>query len=397
MANKIFKVLFPWDLGIEDTKIGVGSPCLVYDPRRDSVWMLFTGWKDPVGLKREVYIVKVDNSFNLEKNTLRKIISFDFPEVREYSHNTVRCIYNEVRDEFLVTTSHGEKIYLFVYDGNWNIKWYKEIWRYSKAKDAGFPLKPAGAYWNLKDAYAVAPIQEPEEEGIEFFLVKNIHSKDVKVENMGIIGRWGRANDVLDFVTIPRFQVFIEENTKLKWLPHTFIGPTLDELRSINDFKSIFILEGSLTPLLPFDESFVQIGHPFYTTLPDGRPKLLLASFRDTWTIKDSSDEKEGREGYSHEIWGIEVDSTIFNSDSYGELRGRINEDSSGRWIYCPNRRKIAISSSKDLKIEMKVSLSDNVAEEIKANAGINVIDSPLTWVRISGEGNISATVVATK
>lgn len=381
----VVKVLTPYDVKNEEIKIGVGTPYIIHDIKRNKYWLLFTGWKDPNGLKREAFVAEIDEDLGVKEETIKKIVPKDFPETVDYTHNTVRGIYNPVRDEFYVTTSHGSKIYLFVFDPNWNLKGYKQLIDFGKVKDAGFPIKPFGAYADLHNAVAVSPSLDSL--SIELYFIKNIDDlSQIEVQNWGEVARWGRGNDVIDLVTMPRYQIFVEQDTSSKWILHTFIGPSAEELNSTDDLKNLYFLEASLMPMLQLDDQLVQIGHPQYTTLPDGEPKILFASFRDTW----SSSLTTKKEGYSHEIWALYVDDLIFDPRSYGELKGIVTGN---KWIYVPFARKLYITTQSEGIAEFKATINDDVIEEIKLEKGLNVIDDPLTFIKLKLPSK--ATVIA--
>ncbi|MBP1358159.1 MAG: hypothetical protein JZD40_06725, partial [Sulfolobus sp.] len=190
---------------------GVGTPNIIYDVKRDKNWLLFTGWKDPVGLKREGFVALIDESLNVNLSTIKKILPQDFPEKANYTNNVVRGLFNAVRDEFIVTTSHGNKIFLVTYDKDWNLKSYKELMVFKDVRDFGLPIRATGAYGNIKDAIAVTP--DPENSNA----IKIYHIKDVDdinkatVEDWGEIGRWG-GNDVIELTILTGVFLITETN-----------------------------------------------------------------------------------------------------------------------------------------------------------------------------------------
>jgi hypothetical protein len=391
MVPLIRPVLVPSRLPVGDLRGGVGTPYMVYDVRRDRYWLLFTGWSDPTGLKREGFVAPVDEGLNVDLSGLRKILPSTFPEPAEYTNNAIRGLYNEARDEFYVTSTHGKDAYIFVFDHEWVLKGYKVLVG-GFNKDSGFPIRPTGAYGNIRDALAVAPIGDSSAVGL--FMVRNFDDlNELKVEDWGELGRWGRGNDVIDFTTMPRFQVFVEVDSPNKWILQTYIGPSLDEVWAIDDLKNVALLEASLMPLLGVEDSLTQIGHPHYTTLPDGKPKLLFASFRDTWSTRPDTK----REGYTHEIWAVYVDESIFNPASYGELRGVFTGVES-KWYYVPHADRLLVSISGEAELHQKLDLHDEVEQVTKLSRGINVIDKPATWVKIKAGVQVKATIkVVTK
>ena len=388
MGIKIRPILIPSKLPVGDLKGGVGTPYIVYDVRRDRYWLLFTGWSDPTGLKREGFVAPIDEDLNVDLGQLKKILPTTLPEPADYTNNAVRGIYNEARDEFVVTSTHGKNAYIFVFDPEWNLKGYKVLLS-GFGKDSGVPIRPTGAYGNIRDALAVTPVGDSS--AIGMFMVRNFDDLgELKVEDWGELGRWGRGNDVIDFVTMPRFQVFVEVDSPNKWVLQTYIGPSIDELSSITDLKDISILQASLMPLLGIDDSFTQVGHPHYTTLPDGEPKLLFASFRDTWSIRPDTK----REGYTHEIWAAYVDESIFSPESYGELRGLFSGNES-KWIYVPRAGRLIVSISGEAELIQKADIHDDEAQVVKLSKGVNIIEKPLTWVKIRASGQVKATIKA--
>jgi hypothetical protein len=377
---------------MEDIRGGVGTPYLIQDVKRDRVWLLFTGWKDPVGLKREGLVAEVDEDLNVSLRTARKILPSEFPTKVDYTHNAVRGIYNEARDEFLVTSTHGSKVLLFVFDPHWNLKGHREILDFGRVADPGFPMKPTGAYGVLTEALASTPlVKERGSPGVGLYLVKNVDDlSKVEVEDWGEFGRWANANDVIDLTTLPRIQVFVEEDNAGKWGLQTFLGPTVEEVPQLNSLKEVEALQASLMPLLPIDDSLTQVGHPHYTILPDGRPKLLFASFRDTWTRNPSTN----REGYTHEIWAAEVSLQVFDPRAYPERRGLFNGRQS-KWFYASGVSKLLVNISGPAKLRMRLSLEDQEVEEQELRKGLNVVQSPGTWVQISSQAEVKATIVA--
>ena len=389
MVPLIKPVLVPSRQPVGDLRGGVGTPYIAYDVKRNRYWLLFTGWSDPTGLKREGFVAPIDESLNVDLSQVRKILPSTFPEPAEYTNNTIRGLYNEAKDEFYVVSTHGKNSYIFVFDPDWNLKGYKPLIVRDYVWDSGAPIRPTGAYGNIRDALAVVPIENSEAIGL--FMIRNVDDlNELKVEDWGELGRWGRGNDVIDFTTMPRFQVFVEVDSPNKWLLQTYIGPSLDEVWSINDLRDIAILEASLMPLLGIEDSFTQVGHPHYTTLPDGKPKLLLASFRDTWSIRPDTK----KEGYTHEIWAVYVDEGIFNPSNYGELRGLFNGTES-KWYYVPSADRLMVSVNGDAELHMKLDFHVDVEQVIKLSRGINTIDKPATWVKLKASTQVKATIKA--
>ena len=170
---------------------------------------------------------------------------------------------------------------------------------------------------------------------------------------------------------------------------HTFVGPSLDEIFLPDDIKQIGLLQGSLMHLLGLDV-FVQVGHPHYTTEPDRKSKLFFASFRDTFSNRTGT----GKEGYTHEIWVVEVNTSIFDPRSYSELKGKFKGEES-KWHYVSNAKKLIISLNSETELHLKLDIKDEMNKVIKLSKGINVIDKPTTWIRLISPSEITATIKA--
>ncbi|MFP3220097.1 MAG: hypothetical protein RXR41_02985, partial [Candidatus Marsarchaeota archaeon] len=280
------KVLTPYE-GIEGLRGGVGTPNVVYDVRRDAHWLVFTGWDDPSGMRREVWTAKIDERLVVDKSTVKRIIPADFPVRQDYTNNTVRVIYNAVRDQFILTTTHGNAGYIYYFRPDWTMITYKKL--VEGVGDHSIPIRPLGCYGKNHDALTVVPrgadIVLGELSGLD-------EVSSVTFKEISIASEWGSSNDVLDLVTVPRLAAFVEEDSTNKWLLHAFLGPSFDEL-SYAFLPEFGMLHGSLMPLLGLSDEFVQVGHPHYTTEPDGVPRLFFASFRDSW----SSTPSTSREG----------------------------------------------------------------------------------------------------
>ncbi|MEM1526689.1 MAG: hypothetical protein QW775_02410 [Ignisphaera sp.] len=379
---KIEPILIPYEVkSVEDIKGGVGTPNLIHDIKRNVYWLLFTGWRDPRGRLREVFVVEVDKSLALQWNTLKKILRYDFPVSAPYTHNTVRGFYNATKDEFIITTSHGSKILLYTFDNEWNLKKYKEIIDLGSVRDFGFPVKPVGVYTKYRDAIAVTRNSERKEE-LEIYTVKNIDNIDeVTTENLGVIARWG-SNDVMDFTLLPRFQIFAEQNSCSKWTLHTFVGPTLDEIPSDEFFGKFIIMQTPITHLLEIDDNIVQLGHPHYTVLPDGVPKLLVVAFRDTWSLRSDT----GRWGYTHEIWSVYLDKNLFDPKLYYSFKLKIFPRDMNKYIYVPYAKKLTVYSGLPLDriklYEAQLPGEDFIINPLKKDGKL-IIEDPSQWIKL--------------
>jgi len=120
-GSKIVTVLRPQDIRSDfpDFSGGVGTPYILFNSNTGEKWLLFTGWKDPVGLKREVAVALMEKDMSVDTKRIRKILSSDFM-AGSYTMNAVRGVYNPVRDEFIVTVTQDDGAYVFWFDSDWN-------------------------------------------------------------------------------------------------------------------------------------------------------------------------------------------------------------------------------------------------------------------------------------
>jgi len=390
------KVLTPYE-GIEGLRGGVGTPNVVYDVRRDAHWLVFTGWDDPSGMRREVWTAKIDERLVVDKSTVKRIIPADFPVRQDYTNNTVRVIYNAVRDQFILTTTHGNAGYIYYFRPDWTMITYKKL--VEGVGDHSIPIRPLGCYGKNHDALTVIPrgadIVLGELSGLD-------EVSSVTFKEISIASEWGSSNDVLDLVTVPRLAAFVEEDSTNKWLLHAFLGPSFDEL-SYAFLPEFGMLHGSLMPLLGLSDEFVQVGHPHYTTEPDGVPRLFFASFRDSW----SSTPSTSREGYAHEIWAAEVGPEIFKNESYGVLSDHAisqKRGPHGKWYFVGNAKRLELlvtgvraESEAIIRLKEKGNPADqDVSTEyrVKQSEKITVTD-PAPYVKPEAEGADLVTLVA--
>ncbi len=389
---KLKKVLTPY-VGIEGLKGGVGTPNLVYDVRRDKHWLVFTGWDDPTGVRREVWVALVDSDLSVDRTSVKRVIPSSFPEKESYTNNTVRAVYNAVRDQFIVTTTHGNSGYIYYFRPDWTMITFKKI--IDGVGDHSIPIRPFGCYGKNHDALTIMP------KGQHLMLaeIDDVDDVDkVTLRQLGTVARWGKSNDVLDLATVPRLAAFVEEDATNKWLIHSFLGPSLDDI-NYEFLKQVGLLHGSLMPLLGLNDELVQVGHPHYTLEPDGVPKLLFASFRDSW----SSTPSTPREGYAHEIWSIEVGAEIFKNEAYGVLSDRaLMSEQASRWYFVGNARTLnvlltGINDAVDVEVAEKANVED---EEVVTRYSVKgktklVVESPSPYVKVSASLPISATLSA--
>lgn len=131
-------------------------------------------------------------------------------------------------------------------------------------------------------------------------------------------------------------------------------------------------------PLLGLDDYFIQVGHPHYTTRPDGIPKIMFTTFRDTWSVSP----KTNKEGYTHEIWAVNISEEVFDPNSYRELKG-VFQGVESKWYYGKGGRDLLIYSIQNGKVYGKISFDDEPFEVSEIKKGFNVIHNPLSWFKI--------------
>ncbi|MFQ1020764.1 hypothetical protein [Tardisphaera saccharovorans] len=389
------KVLTPYE-GIEGLVGGVGTPNVVYDVRRDKHWLVFTGWSDPTGMRREIWAAQMMKDLSLDRSTLKRVIPSEFPERESYTNNTVRAIYNAVRDQFILTTTHGKGGYIYYFRPDWTLITYRKI--VEGVGDHSIPVRPLGCYGKNHDALTIIP------RGQDLVLgqITDVDdSERVKFTEMGVAAEWGESNDVLDLVTVPRLAAFVEEDATNKWLLHSFLGPSLDDIYS-GFLSQVGLLHGSLMPLLGLSDEFVQVGHPHYTLEPDGKPKLFFAAFRDSWSATPST----SREGYAHEIWEVEVGPELFKNESYGVLSDKAisqTRQSPSKWYFVGGARSLllmvtGVKEGARVELRERANVKDEDATslfELKSNSKI-VVPDPAPYVSVSADPSVSVTLTAT-
>ncbi|MEM1582005.1 MAG: hypothetical protein QXK89_05795 [Candidatus Bathyarchaeia archaeon] len=392
--GKVIPVLRPQELkrDFPDFSGGVGTPYIIFNSLTGEKWLLFTGWKDPVGLKREGAVAPIEKDLSIDVNRIKKILpSGVIPGT--YTMNAVRGIYNPVRDEFIVTVTQDREAYVFWFDSSWNKLGFKRI--LEGVGDHGVPFKPIGAYGYLHDAVASIPSGEK----IKLLSIKDVDDFErARVEDYGVAAWHGGGNDVLDFLLMPRISVITESDEFGKWVLKMFMGPPLSDVKGLDPkggIPVIGLLEGDILPNLMVDDLFTQVGHPHYTTEPDGHPKILFASFRDTWSTR----RETGREGYVHEIYAVYVDYSIFDPRNYGVLKDRVFVQSQrelpGKWYWTgPAKKALLIYSGANrtkVSIEMceatsLINSEDYVATclEMPENCGKITLDNPAPFIKVN-------------
>lgn len=389
---KVMTVLRPQDIGKDfpDFSGGVGTPYILFNSNTGEKWLLFTGWKDPVGSKREAAVTLIEKDMSVDTRKIRKILSSDLI-AGSYTMNAVRGVYNPVRDEFIVTVTQDDSAYVFWFDSDWNRIGFQRIM--GGVYDHGVAFKPLGAYGYLHDALAAVPAGAR----IKLLGLRGVDEHGgVRVEDYGIAAWHGVGNAVLDLLLMPRVSVIAESDEFGKWVLKSFIGPPPNDVKGLceNGVASIGLLEGDLLPLLPVDDILIQVGHPHYTTEPDGYPKLFCASFRDTWSTR----RETGKEGYTHEICTVQVDTRIFDPRSYGVLKDRVfipgERSLPSKWYWVGPAEKITLVATSAVEGGMVVELSescsltsieDSLRHRLEASSGCNklVVENPAPFIRI--------------
>ncbi|MEM2849816.1 MAG: hypothetical protein QXI36_06050 [Candidatus Bathyarchaeia archaeon] len=392
--GRVIPVVRPQELkeNFPDFSGGVGTPYIVFNSSTGEKWLLFTGWRDPVGLKREGAVAPMERDLTVNVSRIKKILpSGMIPGT--YTMNAVRGLYNPVREEFIVTVTQDSEAYVFWFDSNWNRLGFKRI--LEGVGDHGIPFKPMGAYGYLHDAVAVIPSGEK----IKLLSIRNVDDfENIRVEDYGIAAWHGGGNDVLDLLLMPRISVITESDEFGKWVLKMFMGPPLSDVKGL-DPKSgipvIGLLEGDILPNLMVDDVFTQIGHPHYTTEPDGYPKILFSSFRDTWSTRRDT----GREGYVHEIYAVYVDHSIFDPRSYGVLKDRVfvqtQRELPGKWYWTGSAKKALLiySGAEHDKVSVEIfeaasliNPEDYVVIRLETPGGCGKIalDAPGPFIRVN-------------
>ena len=327
---EIIPIIEPYRLPISDLRGGVGSPCIVYNPFEPSYYILFLGEKDPAQPMREVWVAPLEKDLTVDINNARRILrrtsvervlfkktEIQVPMKKELYISAVRGIFNVAKREYIVTFSIGKDGYILYFDEEWHLKAYRKI--YDRAGDHGFPIAPIGAYGREHQALTTIPLGELAKLG---YFDKVDSPEEVKlVLDKGYAFQHGHANDVCDLTVLPRITLFYESDEYGQWKVKIALGPHTMDFQNHKEPGAEFqvgFLVGYLQSILPFHSQYIQIGHPHYTVYPDGKPKLLVSCFRDTWSSRPDT----GREGYRHEIHAVYLDDiNIFDPREYAVLR----------------------------------------------------------------------------
>lgn len=392
--RNVVPVLRPQELrrDFPDFSGGVGTPYILFNSSTGEKWLLFTGWRDPVGLRREGAVVPIEKDLTVDVDKIKKILpSGMIPG--NYTMNAVRGVYNPVREEFIVTVTQDSEAYIFWFDSNWSKLSFKRI--LEGVGDHGVPFKPMGAYGYLHDAIATVPLGDK----IKLLSIRDVDDYEkVRIEDYGVAAMHGGGNAVLDLTLIPRISVITESDEFGKWVLKMFMGPPISDVKGLDlngGIPVVGLLEGDILPNIMVDDIFTQIGHPHYTTEPDGYPKILFSSFRDTWSTRRDT----GREGYVHEIYAVYVDQSIFDPRSYGVLKDRVfveaQREVPSKWYWTGSAEKAILihSGVRHNKILVEVFEAASLINpedytvtrlEIAEDFGKVVLDNPGPFIRVN-------------
>ncbi|MCD6510294.1 MAG: hypothetical protein J7L11_07920 [Thermoprotei archaeon] len=398
---RIVPILRPQEAGkeIRDLSAGVGTPNVLFNSDTGERYLLFTGWRDLNGLKREGWIAPLEKDLSVDLTRARKILPSDLIP-GDYTMNAVRGVYNPVRGQYIVTVTHDDKGFMFWFSSDWELMAHKQI--LSGIGDHGIPFKPIGAYDFIHDAIGMIPAPLSKQgpailQGLKFLGIRNFDDpKKVRVEDYGWCSWHGMLNDVADLVLMPRISALVECDTFGKWALKIFLGPSLHAVRGLDPrsgIPQIGLLCGDLMPKLMIDDIFVQVGHPHYTTEPDGVPKVFFASFRDTWSSRNDTK----REGYVHEIYAVYVNDDIFDARSYGVLTDTIISKERGetcsKWYWVGEARSILLLIRgsvkradivvKEATMLLEVEAHETIRYEITEDKRKIIVQDPAPLIRV--------------
>ncbi|MEM2756563.1 MAG: hypothetical protein QXM89_04285, partial [Candidatus Bathyarchaeia archaeon] len=74
--KRVVPVLRPQELKrvFPDFSGGVGTPYIVFNSSTGERWLLFTGWRDLVGLKREGAVAPIEKDLTVDVDRIKKIL-----------------------------------------------------------------------------------------------------------------------------------------------------------------------------------------------------------------------------------------------------------------------------------------------------------------------------------
>ncbi|RLF14534.1 MAG: hypothetical protein DRJ66_05860 [Thermoprotei archaeon] len=415
---EIVPVMEPYNLPKPELRGDVGSPCIVYNPFEPCYYLLFLGEKDPAKPLREVWVAPMEKDLTVDLRNAKQLVKratvkelslkgtpILVPMKRDLYLSAVRAVFNAAKREYIMTLSIGKHAYIFYFDEEWNLSSYHEV--YSESGDHGFPIAPIGAYGREHQALTTIPKGNL----VKLGYFDNVDSPThvSLILDKGYAFQHGFANDVCDLTLLPRIALFYESDEFGQWKVKIGLGPSTADFahhREPGVEFNVGFLVAYLQSILPFHSQYIQIGHPHYTTYPDGKPKLLVACFRDTWSTRPET----GREGYRHEIHAVYLDDIrIFDPRTYGVMRDTILSSERGnvsKWYDVSEATRITLMiSGYGNIIKLNIDEASSIAEaldgiyitksyEVTVPAKITINDpAPIMRIR-SEKKNVKVTMV---
>lgn len=304
----VTKVLSAKDVGLS---VGVGTPFIVRDPDTYQPYILFTGWNDPSGIARMIFVGEIDE--NLRVRNVKKVAD---PSLFNVSGlNTVHAFWDDYNQQWvLFTTFYGapsnNTAGVIYTDKNFNVVGTQTL-TFNNAGGSGVNLSDAG----------VSPVplfnkmllmSAGFDLGRSLFYINDFTKRPLP--NPTIVN--GTSSNA-QFQIVPSYyasgadvnQLFVSEygvrmlseliHYRSLWFINVFYGAEKDYL-----VDSTFVPFFFVAPLVPpfpihFTDIVGNIGHPHYTNYL-GEPMLFFARF-PTWNTS-------GPRNYAHDIWVMNID-----------------------------------------------------------------------------------------
>ena len=367
--------------------VGFGTPRIVLHPDTREPYMVFTAWRDPQGLEREVWVTPTNRDLDLDLRSARRIATGADAGVKGL--NTVDLVWDDGNEEWLIfSTRYPVDRFATVVrtDRDFVVKGIELLELHTDPGDGGFPcivanngkaLCSAGLGRKelaLLEGVSQRPLKKPR--GLGFNAVSLHGVRDIDVHKLFTV------NGSLYMLAELR------QGTNT-WSVRLFIGPE----SGWYDAGGRFLLPVSLRSPIPasYDYEVGNVGHPEYASQLS-EPALLWASFR-CWNLG-------GPRAWGHEIWAVFVGRDTF-ADSRDWLPAVMEGDAGmvGIPFFTAGARRAVVHVCTTRGARLRIVMGYDVAalsqglgddvEEHYVRPGTHriVVEDPLPYMALSGGG----------
>jgi hypothetical protein len=312
--DTVFKVLSAKDVGLG---VGVGTPFIVRDPDTYQPYMFFTGWDDPGGTERRVFVVPIDDAtLEVDVSKVREVVSPATFGVSGLA--TVHAMWDDYNEQWVLLMSvyptSNEAAVAFL-DKNFNLVGTQRL-AFTKADGTALDVGDNGvSIIPLHNKYALLttggdsnrtlhyvsnvtarPIPAPtllsKYSTITLPLAPTYYSWLIDVHHSFMVnGRFVMLSELMQYSRVWRIQVYYGAERDL------MVGTTLVPFMTVTPIIDPFPLN--------FTDVIGNVGHPHFTQYLK-QPYLFFARF-PTWNLG-------GKRAWSHDIWAMRIDpDQVFN------------------------------------------------------------------------------------